>query len=189
MKADSAPTERDRLLKEGGLSYSKAMLALSLFREMVQEACVEAMQRSLPGLSGAPELQLKPLKVKPYAAPDKPGSGGIDGTRANLGAKLEKPEGAGWSLWNYIRWRDDPWPLSVTVSIDFTDAGIAGHAWAEVGDHGMWEYDEETKEIHLSRGIEAADLVRLKSILDEMNREWIKGWQDVRGVKQFLRKR
>ena len=70
MKADSAPTQRDKLLAEGGLSYPKAMLALSQFREMVQRACIEAMKQSLSGLSAALRLQLKSQQVKAWDWPD-----------------------------------------------------------------------------------------------------------------------
>jgi hypothetical protein len=189
MTTDSAPTQQNTLLEEGGRSYPKAMLALSQFREMVQDACIDAMRRSLRELSGALRLQMKAQQVKAWASPDELDSDEIDDTWANLGAELKEPGGAAWSLWNYIWWGDDPSPLNVTVSIFFADAGNAERVWAAARDHGTWKYDEDAKEIHLSRGIKAADLASLGSTLDEMNSEWIRGWQKVGGVKQFLRKR
>ena len=186
MTADSAPTQQNTLLEEGGGSYPKAMLALSQFRGMVQGACIAAMKQSLTDLSSALRLQMKAQQVKAWASPDELDSDEIDDTWANLGAELKEPGGAAWSLWNYIWWGDDPSPLNVTVSISFADAGNAERAWAAVRDHGTWTYDEVAKEIHLSK---AADLARLGPLLDEMNSEWIQGWQKVGGVKQFLRKR
>ena len=188
MTADSAPSQRDKLLAEGGLSYPKAMLALSLFRGMVQRACIDAMRRSLQDLSAALGLQMESRLVKPHANPDKPDPGEVDDTWAELGAMLKKPGDARWDLWNYIRWRDDP-RLSVMVSVGIANTGVAERAWAAVRDHGTWKYEEETREIILPRRINAADLASLGSILDEMNREWSQGWQKVGGVKQFLRKR
>ena len=187
MKADSAPSQRDKLLAEGGLSYPKALYALSEFRGMVQGACIDAMQRRLSDLSLALELQLEPRQVKAYAWPDKLDSDEIDGTEAVLGAEIKEPGGARWDLYNFIRWEGDPPSLSVYVAIDFADAGIAERAWAAVRDHGTWKYED--KEIDHLRPIDAAGLASLGSTLDEMNREWIKGWQEVGGVKQFLRKR
>ena len=188
MKADSAPTQQNRLLEEGANSYPRAMLALSLFRGMVQDACIAAMRRSLPELSGALRLQMKAQQVKAWASPDELDSDEIDDTWANLGAELKEPGSARWYLYNYIWWGDDP-RLSVTVSICFADANTFERAWAASLDHGTWKYDEEAKEVHLSRCTDAANLARLVSTLDEMNSEWIQGWQKVGGVKQFLRKR
>jgi len=188
MKADSAPTQQNTLLEEGGRSYPKAMLALSQFREMVQDACIAAMKRSLPELIAALGLQLKSGQVKPYAAPDKPGPGETDGTWAELGAMLKNPGGARCTLYNYISWEDAPL-LRVIVSILFVDAGIAERTWAAVRDHGTLKKDKDENEINSSRRIDAAGLASLPSTLDEMNTEWIQLWKGVGGVKQFLEKR
>ena len=187
MKADSASTQRDKLLAEGGRSYPKAMLALSQFREMVQDACIAAMKRSLPELIAALGLQLKSQQVKAWDWPDLDETGG---TWTELGAMLKNPGGARCTLYNYISWEDAPL-LRVIVSIGFADTGITERAWAAVRDHGTWKYDEETDppQIELSRGIESDGLARLGPLLDEMNSEWIQSWQKVGGVKQFLRKR
>jgi hypothetical protein len=191
MTADSASTQPNGLLEEGGRSYLKAMLALSQFRGMVQDACIAAMRRSLPGLGAALGLPLEFRQVKPYAWPDKLGSGAIDGTWASLAARLKEPGGARCNLWNLILWRDVRPTLSVVVAIDFLDLDIGERAWATVRDHGTWKYEEETDppEIQLLRSINADGLASLGSTLDGMNHEWMQGWQKVGGVKQFLRKR
>jgi hypothetical protein len=185
MKADSAPTQQNTLLIEGGRSYPKAMLALSQFREMVQDACIAAMKRSLPELIAALGLQLKSQQVKAWDWPDLDET---DGTWAELGAMLKNPGGARCTLYNYISWEDAPL-LRVIVSILFVDAGIAERTWAAVRDHGTLKKDKDENEINSSRRIDAAGLASLGSTLDEMNSEWIQLWQGVGGVKQFLRKR
>jgi hypothetical protein len=187
MTADSAPTQRNKLLEEGATSYPKAMYALSQFRAMVQVACIDAMKKRLQDLSRALGLPLESGQVKAWGWPnlDK-----TDGTWANLGAMIKNPGGAKGYLYNCIWWEDDP-HLWVLVSIGFAETAVTERAWATVRDHGTWKYDEQwdPPQIELLRSINAADLARLGPVLDEMNHEWIQGWQKVGGVKQFLRKR
>jgi hypothetical protein len=185
MKADSTPMQENRLLEEGARSYLKALCAFGEFRRQVQERCVAAFGANATEMAKAMQLQFSAADVKPFAYPDRPGG---EGTWADIGAKVGCPKGAKCNLWNYVLWLDDQ-PLSVLVSIDFIRADVAEATWTAVEKGGNWELDRDAKEIFISRSLKPTDLTRLKTILDQMNREWSSAWRKAGGVQQFLGRR
>ncbi len=176
----STPT--NPLLEEGSRSYPKALQAVAECRRQVQNICYEAMKRHVKDLGDALGLRLEANQLKRHADPDKLDPDYLDGTWANLGAKIE-PAGAKWSLWNYVLWHAGR--VQVFVSLEFPDADLARRVQAVTEKHGTG-FDPETCEVYLSREVSAGGLSGLDSTLEELNLKWIEIWRKAGGVKQFL---
>jgi hypothetical protein len=187
MNSEPESTPANKLLEEGANSYPQAMYALSQFRRLVQEACVEAMKRSLPNVGAALGLRLEAKQVKRDADPDKLDPDGIDGSGASLGARIRKPGGAKYDLLNYVYWGGVP-PLFAGVSVVFEDPAAFNRAQARMPQQKELECSPDEKEILYWRCVRPEDLAPLESLLVEMNQKWEQIWRDVGGVKQFLGK-
>ncbi len=176
--------QSEALLKEGARSYPKALLALSEFRRLVQERCCDGMKRHLKEVGEALGVRLERREVKPHAGPSGLDSQDVDGTWANLGAKLAVP-GSEWTLWDYVFWAEGT--IRVYVSLEFPDAEVAERVQAVTGPYGT-SLDSESKEVYLQREVKPDDFSCLDSIIDQVNLDWICVWRKAAGVKQFLGK-
>jgi hypothetical protein len=171
------------LLREGAKSYPQALAALSEFRNEVMTACRKAVESELASISRTIGVKLSRVdlvdRIEPFSLEK------ADGENASIGLRI-KQDSEGWRQYFHLIWYKDG--LGASSSIWFRDKTLATkvfEALRTAQPNPPYSLDlEEEDEVYLMRRITSDEMARLQEILQELNREWVRLWQSVGGLKR-----
>jgi len=173
------------LLVEGAKFYPQALVAISEFCRLVQNAWRETISQELRQLEKAMGVGLSAADIKPYTVPEKI-SKPIDGKWVVLGVQLIADD---WQQLFYLEWNEGQ-GFGAVAQICFGTSAIAARARAAFERVAQKTYPvfggDRDKDVFICPEISAPDMDRLTEVTRRVSRDWIRLWREVGGIGQFL---
>jgi hypothetical protein len=173
--------QTNQLLIAGVKSYPGALIAMTEFRRLALKTVQDAVESNLKLIATSMGVELSPSEIQKRF---KPKESEIGEENAKIGVTIRR-DAEGWKQYYQFYWERESFYF--TAIIRFKEAAAPAASISEVLNQIESKFrvgfEEEERELFMSRQITSVEMRRVSEILPEVLREWANLWKRLGGLK------